>query len=54
MQHARQSGKIQAGEAGLRTLRNSLEVELGMAVDLSIIRMGGPFDRGPYLPLKDI
>ncbi len=52
MQHARKTGKIQAGEAGLRGLRKDLETDLGMPVDISVIRQGGPFDRGPYLPLQ--
>jgi nucleotidyltransferase-like protein len=52
MQHARETGKIQAGEAGFRSLRKSLETALGMEVDLSVIRQGGPFDQGPYLPLQ--
>jgi hypothetical protein len=51
MQHARESGKIQAGEAGLRSLRKHLVNLLGIEVDISIIREGGPFDRGPNLPL---
>jgi hypothetical protein len=51
MQHARATGKIQAGEAGLRLLRRTLEADLGMEVDISVIREGGPFDQGPYLPL---
>jgi hypothetical protein len=53
MQHAAATGKIQAGEAGLRSLRKALEADLGMEVDISVIREGGPFDQGPYLPLKD-
>jgi hypothetical protein len=52
MQHARQTGKIQAGEAGLRSLRKALETDLGMEVDIAIIQEGGPFDVGPYLPLQ--
>ncbi len=52
MRHACETGKIQAGEAGLRSLRKELEADLNMEVDLSIIRKGGPFDMGPYLPLK--
>jgi predicted nucleotidyltransferase len=51
MQRARECGKIQAGEAGLRTLRRDLERILGIEVDFSIIMQGGAFDRGPYLPL---
>lgn len=52
MQHARTTGKIQAGEAGLRRVRKDLETDLGIPVDISVIREGGPFDQGPYLPLK--
>ncbi|MFI7285123.1 hypothetical protein ACIBRY_00375 [Streptomyces anulatus] len=44
-----ETGKIQAGEAGLRSLRKALEAQLGMEVDLSIIRRGGPFDNPPYI-----
>jgi hypothetical protein len=53
MQHARETGKIQAGEAGLRPLRKDLEADLKMEVDISIIRLGGLFDKGPYIPLKN-
>jgi hypothetical protein len=52
MQHARDTGKIQAGEAGLRSLRKALEADLKMTVDISILREGGPFDKGSYLPLR--
>src|SRR5258708_2432522 len=45
MQHARQCGKIQAGEAGLRTLRRDLEKALGIEVDISIVMRGGAFDQ---------
>ncbi|MFM1652487.1 WXG100 family type VII secretion target [Brevibacillus sp. B_LB10_24] len=51
MLHAIETGKIQAGEAGLRGLRKQLEKELGMDVDISIIKKGGPFDNGPTIPL---
>ncbi|MCG3133539.1 MAG: hypothetical protein HMLKMBBP_00717 [Planctomycetes bacterium] len=51
MQHAIKTGKIQAGEAGLRPLRKALEQKLGMDVDISVVRTGGPFDNGPYIPL---
>ncbi|MEU6176090.1 DUF6531 domain-containing protein [Streptantibioticus parmotrematis] len=43
------TGKIQAGEAGLSGLRRKLEAQLGMDVDLSIIRQGGPFDNPPFI-----
>lgn len=49
MLHALDTGKIQAGEAGLRGLRKALEAQLGMEVDLSIIRRDGPFDYPPYI-----
>jgi hypothetical protein len=52
LQHAADTGKIQSGEAGLRSLRKALEADLGIEVDVSVIRQGGPFDQGPYLPLK--
>jgi len=51
MLHALKTGKIQAGESGLRSLRKSLESDLGMKVDISVVRVGGPFDTGPYIPL---
>jgi predicted nucleotidyltransferase len=49
MMWAIQTGKIQAGEAGLSGLRRTLESSLGMDVDLSIIRQGGPFDNPPFI-----
>src|SRR5262245_50361421 len=53
LHHAQSTGKIQAGEAGLHPLRKVLEADLGMEVDLSIIRIGGLFDNGPYIPLQN-
>jgi hypothetical protein len=52
MQNAIKTGKIQAGEAGLRGLRQAIAKELGMDVDLSIVKIGGEFDEGPWIPLK--
>ena len=52
MQHAREKGKIQAGEAGLRVLRMALEAELGIEVDISVICIDGEFDTPPFLPLR--
>ncbi|SDT81909.1 RHS repeat-associated core domain-containing protein [Streptomyces sp. TLI_053] len=46
---AAQSGKIQAGEAGMKGLRKLLARTLGMKVDLSVIRIGGPFDNPPFI-----
>ena len=51
MNHAIQTGKIQAGEAGISGLRRQLEKSLGIEVDLSVIRRGGPFDNGATLPV---
>ena len=52
MLHAVETGKIHAGEAKLRPIRKMLKSELGMKVDLSIIREGGAFDRGPFIPIQ--
>ena len=52
MLHAIETGKIQAGEAGMRALRRALEADLERAVDLSVIRRGGPFDNEPWLPVQ--
>jgi hypothetical protein len=49
MMWAIQTGKIQAGEAGLSGLRRTLKSNLGMDVDLSIIRQGGRFDNPPFI-----
>lgn len=51
MLHALRTGKIQAGELGLGSLRRSVAQDLGMKVDISLVRSGGPFDTGPYIPL---
>ncbi|WP_425576149.1 putative T7SS-secreted protein, partial [Streptomyces axinellae] len=49
MNWAVETGKIQSGEAGLRSLRKALEKHLGMDVDISVIRRGGPFDNPPFI-----
>jgi len=54
MQHAIQTGKIQAGEAGLSGLRKNLEKLLGMKVDISIIKEGGAFDNGAQIPVTGV
>jgi RHS repeat-associated protein len=51
MQHAIETGKIQAGEAGLRGVRRNAESAIDMDVDLSVIERGGAFDQGPYIQL---
>ncbi|WP_106766531.1 nucleotidyltransferase domain-containing protein [Paenibacillus faecalis] len=50
MLHAIETGKIQSGEAKLSKFREQLQ--LGMDVDISIIKIGGPFDNPPFTPLK--
>ena len=52
MLHAIETGKIQAGEAGLRGLRKELEKIFGMEVDISIIEIDGPFDNPPFIPIE--
>lgn len=49
MLHAIETGKVQAGEAGLRSLRVELETLLGMEVDISVVRIGGQFDTFPQI-----
>ena len=46
------NGIIQSGEARLSRLRQALENDLGIEVDLSILRRGGAFDNGPKIPLS--
>jgi len=53
MLHAIKTGKIQRGELGLSKLGKQVESEIGMKVDLSVIRKGGAFDNGPFIPLKN-
>jgi RHS repeat-associated protein len=52
MLHAIATGKIQSGEVKLSSLRKLLQKELGMEVDLSVIKAGGPFDNGPFIQVK--
>lgn len=50
-QYAIENGLIQRGEARLSPLGKQLEKLLGLDVDISVIRAGGNFDKGPYIPL---
>jgi RHS repeat-associated protein len=52
MFHAIETGKIQAGEAGLSGFRKELEKLLGMQVDISVIKTAGKFDNGVQLPIE--
>jgi ADP-ribose pyrophosphatase YjhB (NUDIX family) len=53
MKWAMETGKIQAGEAGVSGVRRALEAQLGMDVALSVIRQGGPFDNPPFIKVPD-
>jgi predicted nucleotidyltransferase len=50
--HALEYGKINSRPAGLTELRDELERRLGQKVQISIIRRGGAFDQGPYIPIR--
>lgn len=52
MLKAEETGKIQSGEAKLTSFRIALEKQLGMSVDISIIKADGRFDNGVQLPIK--
>lgn len=47
-----QKGIIHSGPAGLGGLEKAVGRYLDMDTDLSIIRKSGPFDSGPFIPLK--
>ncbi len=51
MLRAMETGKIPVSKLGLRSLRSSVAKDLGMKVDISVVRTGGAFDTGPYIPL---
>jgi RHS repeat-associated protein len=46
---ALERGRVFAGEAGLSPLRRSIQAELGIETDLSVIAEGGLFDNGPWI-----
>ncbi|MBA4124427.1 MAG: nucleotidyltransferase domain-containing protein [Acidobacteria bacterium] len=53
MLHAIETGKIHRRQLGLRTLGKDIQKEFGFPdVDISVIRKGGAFDQGPWIPLK--
>jgi hypothetical protein len=52
MLHAIKTGKIQRGELRLSSVGREIEKELGMEVDISVVRIGGATDNGPWIPLK--
>jgi hypothetical protein len=52
MKNAVLTGKIQAGEIRLSRLRQTLKGMTGLEVDISAIKIGGAFDKGPYIPIR--
>ncbi len=52
MNHAIKTGKIQRGEIKLSSLGDKLKSQFGFKVDISVIKQGGVFDQGPWIPLK--
>jgi hypothetical protein len=53
MLHAIESGKIQRGELRLSSLGRQLSVDTAIEkVDISVIEVGGTFDKGPWIPLR--
>jgi hypothetical protein len=52
MLRALESGKLDGGEAGLRQVRSELQRILNTKVDISVIRQGSSFDRGPFIPVQ--
>ncbi len=51
MLHSIKNGIIHSGECRLSSLRKDIEKILGMEVDISIIRIGGPFDASSFIQL---
>ncbi|HTF49074.1 MAG TPA: DUF4781 domain-containing protein [Pseudonocardia sp.] len=51
LKYALSEGKFTAGRAGYRQVRDQLQEIFGRKVDLSIVRIGGNFDQGPYIQL---
>jgi hypothetical protein len=52
LQYSQENGIIQRGEARLTQTGKALESQLGMDVDLSVVRKGGGFDQGPSTPMR--
>jgi hypothetical protein len=60
LQEAARQGRLHAGEAGISGVRKEIqrlineEMNLGFAkgVQVTVIREAGPFDQGPFIPLR--
>ena len=61
LQEAIRQGRLHAGEAGISGVRKEIqrflneELNLGFArgVQVTVIREAGPFDQGPFIPLRE-
>jgi predicted nucleotidyltransferase len=61
LQEAERRGRLHAGEAGLSGIRKEIQrlvnerMNLGFAkgVQITVIREAGPFDRGPFIGLRE-
>lgn len=53
LEYSIENGIIQRGEARLSSTGRALERQLGMDVDISVVRAGGNFDRGPRIQLAN-
>ena len=53
MKHAIKTGKIRRSDLELSNLGKQLADKFGISkVDISLIKQGGAFDQGPWIPLK--
>jgi hypothetical protein len=53
MTHAIETGKIQRGELGLSGVGKQVGRDLAIKkVDISVVKIGGPTDNGPWIPLR--
>ena len=52
MLRALETGKIQRGEVKLSSLGKNLEKKFGTKIDISVVKIGGTFDQGPWITLK--
>ena len=61
LQEAARRGRLHAGEAGISGIRKEIQrlinekMNLGFAkgVQITLIREAGPFDQGPFIPLRE-
>jgi hypothetical protein len=49
---ASQRRRIHAGEIGLSGLRKAIERAIGIKTQLTVVEIGGLFDRPPFIPVR--